>query len=204
MWHWVHVFENGIALVNEGGGIGVLVAHLDDDGSVNVLLLLKAGVAGLEVIESLGGLLESPLVGIDLVLVVSDVRRVLINIRSVLVAEGLSVLDSVLEVGSGESESLGGDQHVGGLGDLELVVLSAEEGISVLELLNLRFEVWKGKVSGAGIAFVVLIMVVVIHGFVSDSGGDQKGGGKGFHCRLKFIDYKLLLWRTFMNPFLNF
>lgn len=139
--HRVHIFENGPALVNEGGGIGVLVAHLNDDSAVNVLVGLEAIVVALQIGKSVSGLFEVPLVLLDLSLVVLDVTGVLINVRGILVAEGLSVLNSVLEIGSGQSQGLGGNEHVGGLGNLELVVLSSEEGLSVLETFHLLGEV---------------------------------------------------------------
>ena len=203
--HWLHTFKNWPALVNESGGIGVLVAHLNDDCSVNILVFFKRRVARFQIVKSIGGLLEVPLVLFDLILVILDVTGVLINVRGVLVAESLGVLNSVLEVGSGESESFGSNQHVGGLGNLELVVLCAEESFSVLESLNLLGEAWESQIGGRCVTSVVVVVLVVIRGlWIGNSGGDQKGGSEGFHCILKFIDYKDACKLTFMNAFLNF
>ena len=146
VWHWLHVFEDGPALINEGGGIGVLMAHLDDDSTVDVLLIFEIIIGVFEVVESPGGLFEVCSVVFDLLLVVVDVASVLRNVGGILVAEGLSVLNSVLEVGSGESESFSGNEHVGGLSNLELVVLSTEKLVSHVVLLDLVTEVGEGQV----------------------------------------------------------
>ena len=146
-----------------------------------------------------------PLVLRDLVLVILNVTGVLINVRGVLVTKGLCVLNSVLEVSSGESEGLGGNQHVGCLSDLELVVLSAEESFSVFESLNLLGEAWESQIGGGCVTSVVVVVVMVISWLaISSSLCDQKGGSEGFHCILKFIDYKVASEPTFMNAFLNF
>ena len=43
--HWLLILEDWIALVNEGRGICILVAHLDDDLTVNVFLVVQVGVS---------------------------------------------------------------------------------------------------------------------------------------------------------------
>ena len=147
------------------------MTHLDDDSSVNVLFILELGILRFKVVKPVSGVLKVPPVLVDLLLVVVDITGVLIDIRSVLVAEGLSILDSVLEVCGGKSERFGGDQHVGGLGDLELVVLSAKESLSVLKVLNLVSEVGQSQIGGRGVTSVIVIVVMVIHGLVCDSRG---------------------------------
>ena len=128
---------------------------------------------------------------LDLSLVVINVASIFFNIRLVLVAKGLSVLISVLEVSSGKSESFGSDEHVGGLSNLKLIVLSSEESISVLEALNLLREIWSKERSRRSITSVIVVMIVVrsISVLCSCSGSNERGS-ECFHCRLKFIDYK--------------
>ena len=119
------------------------MAHLDNDLTVNLFLLFEIGVIVFQVVQSAGSTLKISSVLLNLGLVVVDVTRVLFNVRGVLVAEGLCVLDSVLEVRSGESQGFSGNEHVGCLGNLKLVVLGSEEGLSIFEAFNLLGEVWR-------------------------------------------------------------
>ena len=143
MSHWLQILEDRIALVNESRGISVLMAHLDDDCAVNVFLLFEIRVIVFQVVQSVGSTLEISGVLLNLGLVVIDVTRVLFNVRGVLVAKGLCILDSVLEIRSGESQSFGGNEHVGCLGNLKLVVLGSEEGLSIFEAFDLLGKVWR-------------------------------------------------------------
>ena len=128
---------------------------------------------------------------LNLSLVVINVASIFFNIRLILVAKGLSVLNSVLEVSSGKSESFSSDEHVGSLSNLKLIVLSSEESISVLEALNLLREIWSKERSRRSITSVIVIVVVTMLGkFVSHGRGNEKGSSEGFHCSLNFIDYK--------------
>ena len=137
---------------------------------------------------------------LDLSLVVINVASIFFNIRLVLVAKGLSVLNSVLEVSSGKSESFGSDEHVGGLSNLKLIVLSSEESISVLEALNLLREIWSKERSRRSITSVIVIVVVTMLSiFVSHGRGNEKGSSEGFHCSLNFIDYKGCVFWTFYD-----
>ena len=119
------------------------MAHLDNDLTVNLFLLFEIGVIVFQVVQSAGSTLKISSVLLNLGLVVVDVTRVLFNVRGVLVAKGLCVFDSVLEVCSGESQSFGGNEHVGCLGNLKLVVLGSEECLSVFEAFYLLGEVWR-------------------------------------------------------------
>ena len=119
------------------------MAHLDNDLTVNLFLLFEIGVIVFQIVQSTGSTLKISSVLLNLGLVVVDVTRVLFNVRGVLVAKGLCILDSVLEVRSGESQSFGGNEHVGCLGNLKLVVLGSEEGLSIFEAFNLLGEVWR-------------------------------------------------------------
>ena len=141
--HWLQILEDWVALVNEGGGIGILVAHLNNDLTVDLLLALEVIVSLFERFESIGGALKVTCVLLNLSLVVIDVTCVLFNVGGVLIAKGLGVLNSVLEVRSGKSEGFSGDEHVGGLSNLVLIVLSSEESLSVFETFNLLCEVWR-------------------------------------------------------------
>ena len=143
--HWLHTLEDWVAFVDEGRSVGILVAHLNDDLSVDFFLLFEIRVIAFQVVQSAGSTLEIRGILLNLVLVVVDVTRVLFNVRGVLVAEGLCVLDSVLEVRSGESQGFSGNEHVGCLGNLELVVLGSEESLSIFEAFNLLGEVWREK-----------------------------------------------------------
>ena len=119
------------------------MAHLNDDLAVNLLLLFEIGVVVLQVVQSVSSALEISGVLLNLVLVVVDIAGVLFNVRGVLVAKGLCVLDSVLEVCSRKSQSFGGNEHVGCLSNLKLVVLGSEECLSVFEAFYLLGEVWR-------------------------------------------------------------
>ena len=69
----------------------------------------------------------------NLSLIVVNIASVFFDVRLILVTKGLSIFNSVLQVCSGESEGLGSNKHISGLGNLELVVLSSKESVSVLE-----------------------------------------------------------------------
>ena len=125
------------------------MAHLDNNSAIFVFLVLKVGVVVLEVIKSLSSLLEIPSVRFDLLHVVINIASVLVDIGGVLVTECLGILNSVLEVRGGESEGFCGNKHVGGLRNLELVVLCSEKSISKIgsEIIDLSCEIWKRQIS---------------------------------------------------------
>ena len=116
------------------------MAHLNNDSAINVLFTLEIRVIMFQVIESFSCLFKGPSILLNLVLVVIDVTLVLINIRGVLVAKSLCILNSVLQVGGGQTKGFGGNEHIGSLGNLELVILGAEESISIFEIANLFTE----------------------------------------------------------------
>ena len=116
------------------------MAHLNNNSAINVLFTLEVGIIMFQVVESFSCLLKGPSILLNLVLVVIDVTLVLINIRGVLVAKSLCVLNSVLQVGGRQTKGFGGNEHVGSLGNLELIILSAKESISILEIGNLISE----------------------------------------------------------------
>ena len=102
------------------------MAHLDNNSTIFVFLVLKVGVIVFEVIKSLSSLLKIPSVLLDLLHVVVNIASVFIDIGGILVTECLCIFNSVLEVRGGESKGFCGNKHVGGLRNLELVVLCSE------------------------------------------------------------------------------
>ena len=153
-----------------------MVAHFDNDSSVDDFLSFEGVVAFVESDESLLVRLEPEDVGGDLVLVVLDVTSVLGDFGLVLIAEGLSVDNSVLEVGSRKSESLGRNEHVGCLGDLKLEVFSSEEslvGVTEVEAVDLVREAWKSEVC------------VGSDGLLGSGGSQKEGRGE-----------RILHWKT--------
>ena len=94
-------------------------------------------------------------------MVVVNIASVFFDIRLILVTEGLSVLNSVLQVCGGESEGLSSNKHIGGLGNLKLVVLSSKESVSVLEARNLLGEVWSKERGRRGISSVIVVVIVI-------------------------------------------
>ena len=169
------------------------MAHLLDDSTVDCLLVVQMVVALLKRVKSIGSKLKSLGILLDLALVVVDVTCVFLNVGLVLVTESLSILNSVLEISSGESEGLCCNEHIGGLSNLKLVVLSSEQGVLHLEALHLLREFGSEK-RGSGSVPGVIVVVIMISSRVWVSvclgSGDQKGSSKGFHCSLNFIDYK--------------
>ena len=132
--HWgLEIFKNREALIHKGRCVGILMAHLHDNSTVDVFLVVQVVITFLEGVKSVGSSFKSLCVILNLSLVVVNIACIFFNIRLVLVTEGLGVLNSVLQVCSGESEGLSSDKHIGGLGNLELVVLSSKESVSVLE-----------------------------------------------------------------------
>ena len=87
MWHWVKSFKDRQALVDQSRGVSVLVAHFDNDSSVDDFLSFEGVVAFVESDESLLVRLEPEDVGGDLVLVVLDVTSVLGDFGLVLIAK---------------------------------------------------------------------------------------------------------------------
>ena len=140
---------------------------------------------------------------LDLSSVVIDIGRVFVNVGGILVAKSLGVFNSVLEVSRGESEGLSGDEHVCGLGNLKLVVLSSEESLSVFKVVDLVREGGQRQVGSGSIA-TVIIVVVVVWFWVSDGSSGDDRSGKRFHCRFKFIDYKCTTLGCFYDLILNF
>ena len=125
------------------------MAHLDNNCTIFVLLVLKVGVIALEVIKSLSGLLKIPSILLDLLHVVINIASVFVDIGGILVTECLCILNSVLEICGGESEGFCGNKHVGGLRNLELVILCSEKGLSIIggEIIDLSIEIWEGQIS---------------------------------------------------------
>ena len=152
--HWLHAFQDRQALVDQSGGVSVLMAHFDDYSSVDDLLILESVVAGIESDKSLFVCFEPEDVVGNLVLVVLDVTSVFRDFRLVLVAESLGVDNSVLEVGSRKSERLSRNEHICRLSDLELEVLSTEKGlvgIAEVEVVDRAAEAWQSEVrAGSG------------------------------------------------------
>ena len=109
------------------------MAHLNNNSAINVLFTLEVGIIMFQVVESFSCLLKGPSILLNLVLVVIDVTLVLINIRGVLVAKSLCVLNSVLQVGGRQTKGFGGNEHVGSLGNLELVTVFTEQGSICVE-----------------------------------------------------------------------
>ena len=132
--HWgLEVFKNWEALIHKGGCVGILMAHLHDDSTVDVFLVVQVVITFFEGVKSVSSSFKSLSVILNLSLVVVNVASVFFDIRLILITEGLSVLNSILQVCSGESEGLCSNKHIGGLGNLKLVVLSSKESVSVLE-----------------------------------------------------------------------
>lgn len=77
----------------------------------------------------------------------------------------LGVMDAVLEGSDGLAEGLSTDEHVAGLGDLELVAVLSEEGAVGVEVVDGLLEVGNRGVSrggGLGATVVVMLGVVVV------------------------------------------
>ena len=176
------------------------MAHLNNNSTVDVFLVIQLVVTFFERVKSVSSSLKGFSILLDLSLVVINVASIFFNIRLILVAKCLSVLNSVLEVSGGKSESFGSDKHVGGLCNLKLIVLSSEKSVSVLEALNLLRESWGKERSGRSIAGVIVIVVVTMIGVIVSLGrGYEKGSSEGFHCSLNFIDYKGCVFWTFYH-----
>lgn len=188
--------NDGHALMGEGLGVGVLVAHHDEGLAINGKFLLELRVSALNVVH--GGTKSVELVSVllDLTLVVLNVGVVLIDGCIVLANMDLGVVDAILEGGDGCAEGLSADEHVSGLGDLELVAVLSEEGAVGVEVVNGLLEVGDGRVGRGGglgttvvmmlniVVVVVVIQVVVRVGEALSGGrsGDEKGSGESFHC----------------------
>jgi len=143
VWKWGGGKANDWdALVWDGGGVCVLVAHDDEGGSVDGKSVLELRETKLKIRDLLVNNVEVKSVSIDLGSVVIDIRGVLVNIRFVLLNVSLEMGDSLLEGGDGLTNGFGGDEHVSSGSNHKLVSVLSKGGSHGVEGVDSGVKVW--------------------------------------------------------------
>ena len=191
--------DHRLALLGDGLSVGVLMAHHHDGFTVDGKLVVELGVATFEVADAAVKDVEGLSVLLDELSVVRDVTVVAVDVL-VVVSDGLAgVVDALLETSNGLTESFGTDEHVTGLGNLQLVSVLTEEGAVGIESIDGLGELRGVGVSGGGrlvatvmvmarvVVVVVIVQLVVIVGevamFLGASGVTLSGSGSDFSLR---------------------
>ena len=193
--------NDGDALIGDGAGVSVLVAHHDKGLSVDGEEVVELSVARLEVGQTAIELVESVKVLNDLFAVVLNIGVVLVDVTVVVEDVDAGVSDTVLEGSDGLAESLSSDKHVSGLGNLELVSVLTEKGSVNVESIDSVVKIGNGWVRwGSGLGSTVMhvsgigVIVVVVGlpsslGFEGSGCADKKSSGKYFHFKFCFVYY---------------
>ena len=188
-----------LALLGDGLSVGVLVAHHDESLAVDGELVVELTISGLEVVDAAIESVESISVFSDGLSVPGDLLVVVVDGGVVLADLSAGVVDAVLEAGDGLADGLSADEHVAGLGNLELVSVLTEESTVGIESIDSRVEIgssgvsWRGSAVATVVLMAVIVVVVMIVQFVvgvlagivvvtGNGGSSDKGSGNNSHC----------------------
>ena len=156
--------DHGLALLGDSLSVGVLMAHHHDGFTVDGQLVVELRVATLEVGNAAVKDVEGLSVILNKLSVVGDVHVVVVD-SLIVVTDGLAgFVHAFLELGDGLAESLSTDEHVSGLGNLELVSVFTEKGAVGVESIDGLGELRCVGVCGGGglVATVVVVGGVVV------------------------------------------
>ena len=192
-----------LAFDGDGRSVGVLSAHHDESLSVDGKSSVKRAVASLEVVDFALEIDKSRSVLGNLVSVPLNLLVVLIDEIVVVLDAVPSIVDAVLQGSDGLTDGFSADEHVTGLGNLELVSVLTEQSSVSVERVHGLAEVRGGRVgwgssrvSSVVVVNRVVVVVVVIqlwlggllvarHWIGAKRGDSKEGSGKGSHRRIK-------------------
>ena len=148
--------------------------------------------AAIKSVESISVISDGLSVPGDLLVVVVDGGVVLADLSA-------GVVDAVLEAGDGLADGLSADEHVAGLGNLELISVLTEESTVSVESIDGLVEIGSSRVSwrGSAVTTIVLMGVIVVVEMIvqivvgvlasvvvvtGNGGSSDKGSGNNSHC----------------------
>jgi len=196
------VADHALALVGDLLGVGVLVAHHDQDVAVHCQQFVEGVVTFFDLVDVMLDFRKFFLVVFEDLTGVGQHGQVPVDVFIVVLAVGTNVVQTPLDAFERRTQGLCGNEHVGGLANLQLVAVLSEERAFDVKRIDSFTEVGdigEGGRGGAAVAEEVMVGVGIVVGLVGllvrlEAASVGKGADEGcnhkfhwFSVRLNFI-----------------